>query len=105
MKTTTHTTKTIASTLAEIGELVDALHRAHDVLTLPETDDAWVDWGEVITHVDAIGQASHRLATCARESMIPALKVLKTHAQAALAEIARLDAQLAPTPAQASPGA
>jgi hypothetical protein len=68
--------------------LAEAMARTHDRLSLPEHDDVAVDWPAVLIQVDALGDASHRLATLARERMIPCLKSVKAHAQTALDEIA-----------------
>jgi hypothetical protein len=90
-KTTGHT---IASTLADMRAHIEDLARAHDALTLPETEDVTVDWRSVVEQVDALGEASHQLMLLARDTMIPTLIAVKTHAQTALAEIDSLDLAL-----------
>ena len=64
---------------------------AHDALALPQTDDVAVDWHAVIAQIDELGEATQSLMILARDSMIPALKAAKSHAQTALAEIETLN--------------
>jgi hypothetical protein len=84
-------TRTIASALADILVRVEECSRAHDALTIPETDDVAVDWEAAIGQVDVLGEAVHQLVLIGRDRLIPNLKAIKTHAQSALEERATLE--------------
>jgi hypothetical protein len=94
-KTSAHTTKTIASTLADLLGVAEALAQAHDALELPAHDDETCDWAATLAAVDAMGSATHQLAQVATEHLLPVLRTLRDQATTARREIECLKASLA----------
>jgi hypothetical protein len=91
-KTTQQASHTIATTLRDMLEVAEQLARAHDALTLPDSDDhTAVDWHAVVAQINALGDATHQLAQLANETMLPILRGVKSHALTALAEITALN--------------
>jgi hypothetical protein len=90
-KTTETATRTLATTLDELTDLLAELRQAYADLSLPEHDDTGCDWPAVIRNVDRLGRASQRLGALAADEMIPVLKTLKALARQRVAEIERLD--------------